>query len=43
MDIFALELDQGNLKLFLNLGEKPHIGVLDTKVDDNIEHLVSLK
>jgi len=42
-DFFALELEKGKLKYFLNFGDETWIGELEKNVADDREHLVDLK
>lgn len=42
-DFFALELEKGRLKYFLNFGDETWIGELEKDVADDHEHLVNVK
>ena len=42
-DFFALELQDGKLKYFLNFGDETWIGELEENVADDREHLVNLR
>jgi len=42
-DFFALELEKGKLKYFLNFGDETWIGELEKNVADDNEHLVQLR
>jgi len=42
-DFFALELQEGKLKVFLNFGDETFVGELEKNVADDREHLVNLR